>query len=1224
MDIFQKSITPDKPRVLAEEQIYVYVPMATSTNAGIASYNKDQFDVIGSEVSLKWPAESFTQGPIETPSIVKVLDNEFEYTGNLVDLISGNSKISSDKLEVQLKRILRDAYERPELVMLDPNYFVRTIVEKDGKQYYKYNTTAVHYNISQTLSEDEQAQARQNISASSISDNEATNQRIDALLQTGVYSINGKTGNVILKNSDLENDTNYATEQYVQENGGKIDKIVLNDNEQEIINKIVTLTIDKTTVGLSNVDNTSDANKPVSIAQANAINQVQSNLDEHLSNYENPHNVTKTQIGLSNVDNTSDKNKPISDAAKQALDTKMNKSGGIFTGNVGVQGNLSVSGTTITKDTETLKVQDNVIVTNANKIELLDLSGLAINKNDTQTYGIMYDAVDDSIKLGLGSIGSDDKFTFNEGEGSPVATRSDSSLLTDNHLLKWDATNNKLVDSGYSAEDKLDKISTSSTHQRAYIVDTDGSQNSIAVSITSTAPEESLIKRDKWGCAEVDTPGYSDIGKRIVNQEYVKTHFYTRADDLKPQYIYTDTIYNWHHDQTDKTEDAHSKIDFTPYSTEILTTTKDDESARIKLGADPRTTPTVNESQAHVDISIGKPNDYSTGITLSNNYQEIFGDGISLYTYQNGLTDARILTLSANGLFISEGLEINTETQTAQLKNKKEISPNTIRYDIEQTLTDEQKAQARANIGASSISDNDAINNRIDAYELQVDANTAARHVHNNKEILDGITASYTTEEKAKLNGIASGAEVNVQADWAQTDSSSKDYIKNKPLIPEGIKLYSSTGENTDGAMTQKAVTDEFKNNVSILFAESERQKSKNLLDKNLLKTGCYLFLTGGYDNNTSYMTFEPISVTPNSTITISCNGFEFNNDCGFVFFNNGVYVGYLSNGATVATVPANANQVIYNFYKVDITKDDLQYAQLEYGSVATDYQPYRGQITHNGDAPVVFAEAERQKSKNLFNATHSEETSYSMTYSADTSKLYISGTYEDGARCRFGTWSLKKGTYTLCIKFVSGSMTRFSAIKFFLYKGNSWTQYASCPDISNSNTQVYVTFTLDEDVSDATLMLYQNLNNNTMTDCVFEYQIVAGSVPDFDFQPYHGAIVHEKELDDYVTINTEQTISSKKTYTQGLIVSGRPYNSGDDEGIVITKASNNYAGLCLGSPTGARSVHYLMPDNGAIWRWSNGSSSYDISHPQKAGTIALTSDIPTFTLNDTTLEITL
>ena len=133
----------------------------------------------------------------------------------------------------------------------------------------------------------------------------------------------------------------------------------------------------------------------------------------------------------------------------------------------------------------------------------------------------------------------------------------------------------------------------------------------------------------------------------------------------------------------------------------------------------------------------------------------------------------------------------------------------------------------------------------------------------------------------------------------------------------------------------------------TIQFAETERQKSKNLLNKDLLKKGCYLFLTGKYDYNSDYMTSEPISVTPNSTITISCNGFEFNSNCGFVFFNNGVFVSYLSNGARVATVPSNANQVIYDFFKVGITKDDVQYAQLEYGSMITDYQPYNGATVH-------------------------------------------------------------------------------------------------------------------------------------------------------------------------------------------------------------------------------------------------------------------------------------
>lgn len=40
---------------------------------------------------------------------------------------------------------------------------------------------------------------------------------------------------------------------------------------------------------------------------------------------------------------------------------------------------------------------------------------------------------------------------------------------------------------------------------------------------------------------------------------------------------------------------------------------------------------------------------------------------------------------------------------------------------------------------------------------------------------------NYTTEEKSKLAGIAAGAEVNVQADWTESDTESDAYINNKP-----------------------------------------------------------------------------------------------------------------------------------------------------------------------------------------------------------------------------------------------------------------------------------------------------------------------------------------------------------------------------------------------------------------------------------------------------------
>lgn len=98
----------------------------------------------------------------------------------------------------------------------------------------------------------------------------------------------------------------------------------------------------------------------------------------------------------------------------------------------------------------------------------------------------------------------------------------------------------------------------------------------------------------------------------------------------------------------------------------------------------------------------------------------------------------------------------------------------------------------------------------------------------------------------------------------------------------------------------------------------------------------------------------------------------------------------------------------------------------------------------------------------------------------------------------------------------------------------------------------------------------------------------------------------------NYVTTDTEQTITGKKTFsTNGLTVSGRVLGSGDDEGIVVSPASNNYAGICLGNPSGKRAVLYLRADGKSVWRYNNGSSSYDIKHPEKAGTIALTSDIP-------------
>ena len=57
-----------------------------------------------------------------------------------------------------------------------------------------------------------------------------------------------------------------------------------------------------------------------------AIDEVVSNLGTHTGNTSNPHSVTKAQVGLGNVDNTSDLDKPISTLTQTALNGKVSTS----------------------------------------------------------------------------------------------------------------------------------------------------------------------------------------------------------------------------------------------------------------------------------------------------------------------------------------------------------------------------------------------------------------------------------------------------------------------------------------------------------------------------------------------------------------------------------------------------------------------------------------------------------------------------------------------------------------------------------------------------------------------------------------------------------------------------------------------------------------------------------------------------------------------------------
>lgn len=189
------------------------------------------------------------------------------------------------------------------------------------------------------------------------------NQKTDTTIELDSGGTDGQpksTANYSLGNSTGTWTTMTTAQQDSLNSGATSAKITSYDNH--IANKNNPHEVTKAQVGLGNVDNTSDANKPVSTAVQTALDNKQpkstsaysvgnasggwttlsteqknaldsgvtsakiTSYDSHLTNKTNPHEVTKAQVGLGNVDNTSDANKPISTATQTALDNKQPKS----------------------------------------------------------------------------------------------------------------------------------------------------------------------------------------------------------------------------------------------------------------------------------------------------------------------------------------------------------------------------------------------------------------------------------------------------------------------------------------------------------------------------------------------------------------------------------------------------------------------------------------------------------------------------------------------------------------------------------------------------------------------------------------------------------------------------------------------------------------------------------------------------------------------------------
>ena len=160
-----------------------------------------------------------------------------------------------------------------------------------------------------------------------------------------------------------------------------------------------------------------------------SISNVQNNLNAHINNRTNPHRVTKEQIGLDQVDNTSDANKPISNATQTALNGKFSATdGNALKQRVDNIPELVATNITVDSDNDSVNIS-------LDKTSIVDgtLSGTTININSATASkaGILVPTdkskIDKIITNGNGTKYLSDNGTYKEVSGG--SSSSDINII---------------------------------------------------------------------------------------------------------------------------------------------------------------------------------------------------------------------------------------------------------------------------------------------------------------------------------------------------------------------------------------------------------------------------------------------------------------------------------------------------------------------------------------------------------------------------------------------------------------------------------------------------------------------------------------------------------------------------------------------------------------------------------------------------------------------------
>lgn len=203
---------------------------------------------------------------------------------------------------------------------------------------------------------------------------------------------------------------------------------------------------------------------------------------------------------------------------------KLDKAGGTVTGALAVNGgvtiggNLTVNGTTTTVNSTTLAVTDKLIeVAHGNTTKLTTPAGLVAPKYDGTNSGALVFDGDGIASVGDVTLDANGNIDVTKSNLQPLATRTG---LVDGNLVKYDGTNQTLVDTGKKVGDLQGKLKAGSHISIA----TDGtiSATDVATAAQGTTADAAKAKADS-NATEIANIKNGTNGTKVKYAEHADT-----------------------------------------------------------------------------------------------------------------------------------------------------------------------------------------------------------------------------------------------------------------------------------------------------------------------------------------------------------------------------------------------------------------------------------------------------------------------------------------------------------------------------------------------------------------------------------------------------------------------------------------------------------------------------------------------------------------------------